>query len=271
MHQVNTTHTFYVFHRQHAGGKNYSNAHFMFSKDHPQYRRKDWLHFHSTSKAWSGKFGQIPANERVGKPKAKRKKRTSSQDDDDVGAFQDDDVQEQEEEDDKDEGDGRDTEESIVKGAEAEYQQSAKLFRREQIPSRYLIDMLLRYGRAWTRQPAFRGIPAERVVVFDPFCGSCSTARAAWATDCNFIGFDIDPLAKTLFQGDADNTPKTTTWARMVERMKKFPKVCTCTTQHSIPASYAAITSQSGLRSLALLRRRRQEANIRFCRRVRRI
>ena len=121
----------------------------------------------------------------------------------------------------------KDDEESIVSGAELEDLTTTKLFRREQIQERYLVDMLHRYGRAWDRQPSFIGSPAPRVVVIDPFCGSCSTARAAWATDCQFIGIDTDPLAKVIFHGLSEDikSVKASTWAKMVAKKDDFPKV----------------------------------------------
>jgi hypothetical protein len=222
---VNTTQHFFVFHRTNSGIRNYSNAHFMFSNKHPQYQRKDWLSYHATSKTWSGAFAQIPSKERVKKPvKKQRKKKKAGWDPEDEDAFEEpadvgkDDAEEQPKQDDED---------SIVAGAEDVEISTGKLFRREQVQVRYLVDMLHRYGRAWDRQPSFLGNPAPRVVVIDPFCGSCSTARAAWATDCQFIGMDIDPMAKHLFHGSTEDAKsmKTSTWAKMVAKIDDYPKV----------------------------------------------
>jgi hypothetical protein len=243
----------------------------MFSKD-TLYRRKDWLQFHSSSKVWSGRFAQVPASERVKMPKPKKRKKNKEANakakDDDA----DDDDDQEKGEDDADDDISHDTEESIVAGAAEGEKEKAGLFRREQIPARYLIDMLLRYGRAWGVMPAMQGLPAKRVVVIDPFCGSCSTARAAWATDCDFIGVDIDPLAKTVFQGIGDKVTKATTWAKMVASMQKRPKVYfrelvharrTYTTIHAFSYSFA------GLRSSAVLSWRRIKRNDRLGKGVR--
>jgi hypothetical protein len=216
----------------------------MFSKQHPQYQRKDWLSYHATSKTWSGAFAQISSKERVKKPvKKKRKKKTPGMDPEDEDAFEDraeaaDDAEDQPKQDDED---------SIVAGAEDVEISTGKLFRREQVQVRYLVDMLHRYGRAWDRQPSFLGNPAPRVVVIDPFCGSCSTARAAWATDCQFIGMDIDPMAKHLFHGSTEDAKsmKTSTWAKMVAKIDDYPKVhswnhCSLHSYaHHTPTTYA--------------------------------
>ena len=252
--QVSTTHTFYVFHRTGTGIRNYSNAHFMISKAHARYQRSDWLKYHTSSKAWPGRFAQIPAVERVKQPTKKKKKKKTEGEEEELEVEDDDDEAKGAEE----EKSAQETEESIIAGAEEDEKARGKLFRREQIPSRYLIDMLLRYGRAWDTMPSFQGAAAKRVVVIDPFCGSCSTARAAWATDCSFIGVDIDPVAKTLFQGDADAAPRTSTWAKMVAKNDTHPKVL----YRSLCLYHAGFTlhvfTHVGSRSSAVLLRHRQ-------------
>lgn len=229
---ISTTHWFHVFHRSasyRSQGPPFSNALYMLGSD-TKWKRSDWLNYWSTSKAWTGKFAQIPKHEDVPvhrlPPEAKKlllssrgpKKSDENEGDSDYG--DDDDV------DAENEGEG----DEELMAAEANLKKAKLRFRPEQLPVRYLVDMLLIYGRAWKNGPNVQGMDGK-VVVVDPFCGSATAAMAAHLLDCPFIGLDTDPNAQTLFHGYGNkNKEQQGTYQRMVDG-EKFEKVHT----HALP------------------------------------
>jgi hypothetical protein len=166
----------------------------------PDYRDPDWLVYHSTSKVWAGKFKHVPLDEIVSMATISKDDKAHTVDDY-LRAHAPAEVE-------GDEDDGGD-EEKVPDKVMLELQRTvemknSKKFRPEQIASRYLVDLLLIYGKAWAVPPSRVSNPYSGTTVVDPFCGAGSTFIAAHLLDLPFIGMDIDPLANHLFHGSSN-------------------------------------------------------------------
>ncbi len=167
-----------------------------------KWKRNDWIKYWSTSNVWPGNFGSIPQSEAVPLTRLPRMEQLEIKQQRKLPV----DKHGDNEGDDEDEGDADDEEDEEMQAASAVHTKANERFRPEQVPVRFLVDMLLIYGRAWKdapKLPGTNGVPGTNgeVVVVDPFCGSSSAAMAAQLLDCQFIGLDNDRNAQIAFHG----------------------------------------------------------------------
>jgi hypothetical protein len=197
----------------------FTHIHTLSDDSGSAYYRNDWQNFWTTGKAMSGAFAKIPEHEKVQASKLLSIDRKAWEEEmEDTFKEWDEQATSAEE---TDPYHASSTEEYKLQWEDAQknIKRKKQQFRTEQLPVRHINEMLLTFARAWAVPPT--ADPAEKVLIIDPFAGSGSTGMAAYALDCDFIGFDCDPTAQDLWHGyGADNLTAAGTYERMIHDAK---------------------------------------------------